>query len=111
MTSIKRSRRLVPLRLLAKRKELAKDVDIGCNVLDVEDDAEICGAYWLLDIIALSQRHEKPVAAASSRRRLADVRIFQFELVLKFGAPRFQGRLFNRQRLEQCDQLFLGHLV
>ena len=73
---IKPSRRLAPLRPLAKRKELAKDVDIGCNVLDAEDDAEICGACWLLVIIALSQRHEKPVAAASSRRRLAGVRFF-----------------------------------
>jgi ParB family transcriptional regulator, chromosome partitioning protein len=35
------ARRLAALKLLAKRKELAKDVDIGCNVLDAEDDAEI----------------------------------------------------------------------
>jgi ParB family chromosome partitioning protein len=35
------ARRLAALKLLAKRKEVAKDVDIGCNVLDAEDDAEI----------------------------------------------------------------------
>jgi ParB family chromosome partitioning protein len=35
------ARRLAALKLLAKRKELAKDVGIGCNVLDAEDDAEI----------------------------------------------------------------------
>jgi ParB family transcriptional regulator, chromosome partitioning protein len=35
------ARRLAALKLLAKRKELAKDVDIGCNVLSAEDDAEI----------------------------------------------------------------------
>lgn len=34
-------RRLAALKLLAKRKELAKDVEIGCNVLDAHDDAEI----------------------------------------------------------------------
>jgi ParB family chromosome partitioning protein len=35
------ARRLAALKLLAKRKELAKDVDIGFSVLDAEDDAEI----------------------------------------------------------------------
>jgi ParB family chromosome partitioning protein len=35
------ARRLAALKLLAKRKELAKDVEIGCNVLSAEDDAEI----------------------------------------------------------------------
>ena len=34
-------RRLAALKLLAKRKELAKDVAVGCNVLDSEDDTEI----------------------------------------------------------------------
>jgi len=34
-------RRLAALRLLAKRKEVVKDIEIGCNVLDAEDDAEI----------------------------------------------------------------------
>jgi hypothetical protein len=34
------ARRLAALKLLAKRKEVAKDVEIGCNVLAAEDDAE-----------------------------------------------------------------------
>jgi len=34
-------RRLAALKLLAKRKELAKDVAVGCNVLAGEDDTEI----------------------------------------------------------------------
>jgi ParB family transcriptional regulator, chromosome partitioning protein len=34
-------RRLAALKLLAKRKELAKDTAIGCNVLGSEDDTEI----------------------------------------------------------------------
>jgi ParB family chromosome partitioning protein len=35
------ARRLAALKLLAKRKEIAKDASIGCNVLDGEDDTEI----------------------------------------------------------------------
>ena len=35
------ARRLAALKLLAKRKELAKDVAVGCNVLDAADDVEI----------------------------------------------------------------------
>ncbi|HEY2894044.1 MAG TPA: ParB/RepB/Spo0J family partition protein [Pirellulales bacterium] len=34
-------RRLAALKLLAKRKELAKDVGVGCNLSDSEDDTEI----------------------------------------------------------------------
>ena len=35
------ARRLAALKLLAKRKEVAKDVAVGCNVLNGEDDTEI----------------------------------------------------------------------
>jgi ParB family chromosome partitioning protein len=35
------ARRLAALKLLAKRKEIAKDAGIGCNVLNGEDDTEI----------------------------------------------------------------------
>jgi ParB family chromosome partitioning protein len=35
------ARRLAALKLLAKRKEVAKDVAVGCNVLAAEDDTEI----------------------------------------------------------------------
>ena len=35
------ARRLAALKLLAKRKEVAKDVAVGCNVLDAVDDVEI----------------------------------------------------------------------
>ncbi|MGP0092302.1 MAG: ParB N-terminal domain-containing protein [Xanthobacteraceae bacterium] len=35
------ARRLAALKLLAKRKEVAKDIEIACNVLDADDDTEI----------------------------------------------------------------------
>ncbi len=50
--------------------------------------------------------HPHRLVQSIALRRFATVRTVQSEPALKFGDPRFQGRIFSPQRSDQRNQLF-----
>ena len=73
-------RRLAALKLLAKRKEVEKDVAVGCNVLNGEDDTEIS--------LAENDMREAmhPADQFEAFRRLVDEGRSVEEVAKRFGA-------------------------
>lgn len=71
-------RRLAALKLLVKRKEIAKDAGIGCNVLDAEDDTEI----------SLAENQHEPMHPADqfdAFRQMVDAGRSVEEVASRFG--------------------------
>ncbi|OYV36440.1 MAG: hypothetical protein B7Z80_15565 [Rhodospirillales bacterium 20-64-7] len=72
-------RRLAALKLLAKRKAIAKDMPVGCNVLDAEDATEISLAENEM------RQAMHPADQFDAFKKLADAGLGEEEIAARFG--------------------------